>query len=81
LLPVAERGLRQGGVAAAEIERLIDVIANRVHARTTRARWQQPTLAALETRGSRTEAAAAMLDAYRRQAATNVPVHRWEYGA
>jgi gamma-glutamyl:cysteine ligase YbdK (ATP-grasp superfamily) len=81
LLPVAERGLREGGVAAPETERLLDLIANRVHARTTGARWQQRTLAALESRGSRTEAAAAMLAAYRRQAATNVPVHRWDDGA
>jgi hypothetical protein len=77
LLPLARRGLRDGGVVAAESEPLLEVIAARAATRQTGARWQAAALTALSGRRDRHAALTAMLDRYQELAARGDPVHRW----
>lgn len=78
LLPVAERGLVEAGVDAAEASRLLGVIADRVARRGTGAQWQRGAVRALEGRGmTRAAALAGMLEAYVDRAASNQPVSSW----
>ncbi|QFU02880.1 Carboxylate-amine ligase YbdK [Halomonas sp. THAF5a] len=78
LLPEVSRGLRALGVADADSRPYLAVIAERLQARTSPARWQRQRLAQLEAQGlSRGPACHRLLDAYREAAATNRPVARW----
>ena len=91
LLPSARRGLVEAGVDAAEADRLLGVIADRVAAGQTGAVWQRRALAALEGSGEprrgapvdregrlgRDEALAAMLERYLELQAGGEPVHTW----
>jgi hypothetical protein len=77
LLPAARDGLVHAGVAAADADRLLGVIAARVATGQTGAVWQRRTLAALEPRLGRERALAAMLERYLECAATDQPVHTW----
>jgi len=80
LLPAARRGLVDAGVAAAEADRLLDVIGARVATGQTGAAWQRAALAAAERVRSRPQALALMLDQYLSYAATGRPVHTWPVG-
>ena len=77
LLPAARQGLCQAGVAAAESDRLLDVIAARAASGQTGAVWQRAALAAAERTLDRERALPAMLDRYLACAATGQPVHTW----
>jgi hypothetical protein len=77
LLPAARRGLLQANVAAAEADRLLDVIAARAATGQTGAAWQRGALATAERGLDRERALAAMLDRYLAFAATGQPVHTW----
>lgn len=77
LLPAARQGLLQAGVAAAEADRLLGVIAARAATGQTGAAWQRSTLAAAERCRDRQSALAIMLDRYLTCAATGQPVHTW----
>jgi hypothetical protein len=77
LVPVAGQGLRQAGVAAAEADALLGVIAARVASGQTGAAWQRATLAAARGRHDPDGALAAMLGRYLRYADTGLPVHTW----
>lgn len=77
LLPAARQGLVGAGVAAAEADHLLGVVAARVATGQTGAVWQRRTLAALEPRLGRERALAAMLQRYLESAATDQPVHTW----
>ncbi len=77
LLPAARDGLIHAGVAAAEADRLLGVIAARVAAGQTGAVWQRRMLATLEPRLGRERALAVMLERYLECAATDQPVHTW----
>jgi hypothetical protein len=77
LLPAARQGLLQAGVAAAEADSLLDVIAARVASGQTGAAWQRSVLAAAERRLDRQDALAEMLELYLQCAATGRPVHAW----
>ena len=77
LLPAARQGLASAGVAAAEADRLLDVIGARVATGQTGAAWQRAALAAAERGRSRQQALAVMLDRYLACAATGQPVHTW----
>src|SRR6266536_2333940 len=77
VLPAAREGLAHAGVAAAEADGLLAVIAGRVATGQTGAAWQRRTLAALEPRLGRRQALAAMLERYLECAATGQPVHTW----
>src|SRR6266498_861323 len=80
LLPAARQGLVRAGVAAAEADRLLGVIAARVATGQTGAVWQRRTLAALEPRLGRERALAAMLQRYLEYGTTDQPVHTWPVG-
>ena len=80
LLPAAQDGLVGAGVAAAEADRLLGVIAARVATGQTGAVWQRRTLATLEPRLGREPALAATLQRYLEHAAGDQPVHTWPTG-
>ena len=65
------------GVDDDEAGALLDVMAERVAAEVTGARWQRAALAALEERMMRGTALAATLDAYIEAQFSGLPVHRW----
>jgi gamma-glutamyl:cysteine ligase YbdK (ATP-grasp superfamily) len=77
LLPEARRGLVEAGVDAAEADRLLEVIADRVAAGQTGAVWQRRALAALEAEAGRERALEALLERYLQLQADGEPVHRW----
>jgi hypothetical protein len=77
LLPAARDGLVDAGVAAAEADHLLGVIAARVTSGQTGAVWQRRMLATLEPGFGRERALAAMLERYLECAATDQPVHTW----
>jgi hypothetical protein len=77
LVPFARQGLLQAGVAAAEADGLLDIIAARAATGRTGAAWQRATLAAAERQHDRQRALAVMLDCYLHCAATGLPVHTW----
>jgi hypothetical protein len=65
-------------VEAAEADRLLRVVEERIATGQTGARGQRATLEALERAGASREAAlAAMLERYMACAASGEPVHRW----
>lgn len=77
LLPAARQGLVGSGVAAAEADRLLEVIGARTATGQTGAAWQRAALAASRRGRTREQALAAMLEAYLSHAATGQPVHTW----
>jgi hypothetical protein len=77
LLPAARHGLVAVGVAAAEADHLLGVIAARARSGQTGAVWQRRMMAALEPRLGRQHALAAMLERYLELTATDQPVHSW----
>jgi gamma-glutamyl:cysteine ligase YbdK (ATP-grasp superfamily) len=77
VLPAAREGLIGAGVAAAEADHLLGVIATRVTAGQTGAVWQRRMLATLEPQLGRKRALTAMLERYLQYAATDQPVHTW----
>lgn len=78
LLPLAREGLQSCGVDAADIERFLGVIRDRVKTLTTGARWTSRSLANMKNHGTRAEQLAAVTAAMTRQQQTDTPVHTWE---
>jgi hypothetical protein len=81
LIPVAERGLSEAGVAEAEAADLLGVIRARVEGGVTGSRWQRLALEAHERKTDRAEALRRMLDDYLRESASGRPVHEWSLPA
>jgi hypothetical protein len=78
LLPIAELGLQELGVASEEARRYLNVIKQRIEARQTGASWQRNMLSSYEKSGlSRPEALSAVLLAYQREFSRGVPVSEW----
>jgi hypothetical protein len=77
LLPAARQGLVGVGVAAAEADRLLEVIGARTATGQTGAAWQRAALAAACRGRTRERALAVMLEWYLSRAATGQPVHTW----
>ncbi len=77
LVPTARQGLVQAGVAAAEADSLLDVIAERAASGQTGAAWQCAALDVLEQGHDRQHALALMLERYLQCAGTGLPVHTW----
>jgi hypothetical protein len=77
LVPAARQGLRQAGVADAEADSLLDVIAARAASGQTGSAWQRAVLAGAERGRDRDQALAAMLACYLERADTGRPVHTW----
>ena len=80
LLPGARQGLIGAGVAAAEADRLLGVIAARAATGQTGAAWQRGALAAAGRDRTREQALAAMLGSYLSRASSGQPVHTWRPG-
>ena len=80
LLPGARQGLIGAGVAAAEADGLLGVIAARAATGQTGAAWQRGALAAAGPDLTREQAMAAMLGSYLSRAASGQPVHTWRPG-
>lgn len=70
LLPVAARGLAEHGVESGEIDRLLDVIADRARSGQTGAVFQRELLTA-------TRDPARVVEGYLARQLTNTPVHTW----
>jgi hypothetical protein len=81
LLPAARQGLVGVGVAAAEVDGLLEVIAARTATGQTGAVWQRTALAAAGRGRTREQALAVMLEWYLSHAATGQPVHTWAAAA
>ena len=77
LLDVARAGLSKLGIADADAEPRIALIEARLRADTNGARWQRRMLEGRTTRKERSDALAAIVDAYLREAAGGRPVHDW----
>lgn len=77
LLPVARRGLVEGGVDAEEADAMLGIIQARVAARRTGAGWQRQMLTKLEKQMPKADALAALLERYRQHAESGAPVHEW----
>ena len=78
LVPMAEEALQQAGMEAAETNRLMNNIRQRIAARTNGAQWQLTVLHKLRASGlSATEATQQMLERYRRHFNSHQPVSQW----
>jgi gamma-glutamyl:cysteine ligase YbdK (ATP-grasp superfamily) len=77
LLPVARAGLTGFGVDEADADRWLGVIAERVESGVTGAEWQRGALARRREGATRSEALAAMTEAYLAAGAGCAPVHEW----
>jgi hypothetical protein len=76
-LPAARQGLLGAGVAAAEADRLLAVIAARAASGQTGAAWQRAAIATVAAGSAPGPAMAIMLDRYLQNSATGQPVHTW----
>jgi len=78
LLPRAARGLARAGVDAADSDRLLALVEERVGAGRTGAVWQREALARAERTRPRDEAIATMFGHYLAHSYEGRPVHQWE---
>jgi gamma-glutamyl:cysteine ligase YbdK (ATP-grasp superfamily) len=77
LLPVAQAGLENLGVAAAESGRYLGVIEQRLQRRQTGAVWQRAILAQLQGKMPLQAALHALLEIYMEHSMANLPVAEW----
>lgn len=77
LLPIAHAGLERGGVALADRDRYLGVIASRVESGQTGTRWLLRSLAGMARAGTRTERLAALTAATARRQESGAPGHEW----
>ncbi|HEX6921784.1 MAG TPA: hypothetical protein VF314_16325 [Actinomycetes bacterium] len=78
LLPLAADGLDRWGVAPADRDEYLGLVADRVRSGRTGAVWQVATVSGLEARGWHREGALReMVRRYVDNARTREPVHRW----
>lgn len=79
LLPKADEGLRQWGVAKEVRDTYLGIIRERARSGRNGAWWQTETVRHLELQGAtRDEALIEMLKRYHRNMHSNEPVHTWE---
>jgi CBS domain-containing protein len=77
LLPMAERGLKEAGIDAGDIERYLGVIERRVSSRQTGARWQLQSLEKMGEEGSAHERLRALVKGMVEQQQSGKPVADW----
>jgi len=78
LLPIADEGLRRGGVDAEVRDRFLGVIEGRAATGRNGASWQVSTVRTLQDGGmTRPVALAEMLRRYCQHMHANEPVHTW----
>ncbi len=78
MLPVAERGLEQLGIADSEIKKYLSVIHDRLQHKITGARWQRDTFQQFSQSTDKLSAAKQMLESYIEYQATDTPVSDWK---
>jgi CBS domain-containing protein len=78
LIPLAHAGLQQAGVDAADGDRYLDVIAERVEREQTGALWSLSSLAAMNSRGTRESRQRALTETMLRQQQSGAPVAHWK---
>ena len=84
LLPLAHHGLEAAGVAAADREKYLGVIADRVASRRTGSRWALDSLAAMAAAkppGTAGERYGALVRAMIQGQKSGAPAHTWELAA
>lgn len=79
LLPIADRGLAMLGVDASERTSLLDLVAARVEASRTGARWLSQRLTSLEQGMDRRPALQALVSEYGALSSQARPVHTWPW--
>lgn len=77
LLPMARDGLREAGTVAADIDRYLGVVAQRVESGRTGAQWLLDSLAAMEGADTRDVIVGALTAATIRRQWEGKPVHEW----
>lgn len=77
MMPVAERGLLQLGIAPDEVKKYLSIITERLENKMTGARWQKQMVDVFSEHNDREQACRSMLEHYIRQQATEVPVGSW----
>ncbi len=77
LLPLAEQGLRQWGVAADEVRTCLGVIRDRVRSGQTGSRWQHDYLMREGVYRGRDETLHRMVNRYESLSRSEQPVHLW----
>lgn len=78
LLPLAETGLAACGIDAADIDRYLGTVRERVERRATGARWMLGSLTGMGREGTLEERLAALVAATLDRQAEGKPVHEWE---
>ena len=81
LLPLAREGLAQRGIDAADVDRYLGVLEERVRTKRTGAQWQLDSFALLRDRGGRAERLAAITSAIVERQTEGKPVHLWPLAA
>lgn len=77
LLPLARQGLEQVGIDAADVNRYLGIIEERVESGQTGSEWTLKSLAMMEGTGTQAERLAAVTAATARRQEEGEPVHRW----
>ncbi|MBK9384171.1 MAG: CBS domain-containing protein [Planctomycetes bacterium] len=77
LLPLARAGLASAGIEAGDIERLLDIVAERARTRRTGSAWLLSAHAALAEERTSGEKMATLVQTSLARAATKEPVHTW----
>jgi len=77
LLPAARYGLEHAGIDAADIDRYLDIIEERVHFQQTGARWILDSLATMGSTGTRDLRMRTVTQGMLARQKMGAPVHRW----
>jgi hypothetical protein len=77
LLPIADRGLTELGVAPEERSRTLGIIADRIASGVTGAQWLRGSLRELRRKLPRADALTALVREYAARSDTREPVHTW----
>jgi CBS domain-containing protein len=77
-MPLAAKGLTEAGVDEADVNRLLDLIGDRVSSGQTGARWLLDGFNRLRTVVPADEALQAVTQTYAERSRTGRPVHEWE---
>jgi CBS domain-containing protein len=77
LIPMARSGLERGGVDAADVERYLGVVEERVRSKQTGSQWFHLSLAAMQGKGTEAERMSAMTASLIAQQKEGKPVSGW----
>ncbi|MEZ5962630.1 MAG: glutamate-cysteine ligase family protein [Planctomycetota bacterium] len=78
LLPLARRGLQHAKVDAADIDRYLGLVEERVHSGQTGAQWYLKSISSMGTQGTLDHRMRTLTLATLRRQRSSEPVHRWE---